>query len=123
MLKSLTDFDQFCEIISAQGTVQKPADMTEMKGFANDEVFMNKLNSLQSDAKAEEGWTEMLNEGNFIMVTKDVRPDETLMRGTFEIDLPPKQCLLMFTYVGDERKEWQAEVKSSEVIKELAPGD
>ena len=97
--------------------------MTDMEGIANDELFLNKLNSLQSDAKTEDGWTEMLNEGKFKIVTKDLRPDETLMRGTFEIDLPPKQCFTCFTYTGNERKDWDSACKSSELLKELGPGD
>ena len=69
-------------------TAQKLDDMTEMKGFANDEVFMGRLETLEAEAKAADGWTEMINEEKFKMVTKKLRPDETLMRGALEIDLP-----------------------------------
>ena len=102
---------------------QKLDDMTEMKGFANDEIFTGRLETLQAEAKAADGWTEMINEEKFKMVTKKVRPDETLLRGALELDLPASQTLLMFTYVGAERKEWDDQCKSSEVVKELAAGD
>ena len=94
-----------------------------MKGIVDDATFMRRLESLQEEAKAEDGWTKLLDEEKFVMIMKTLRPDETLMRGTLEIDLPAKHALLMMCHLGNERKEWHDECRSSEIVKELAPGD
>ena len=57
------------------------------------------------------------------MVTKDLKPDETLMRAIVNIDLPVKHAISMMIHVGNERAEWDENCKKCEVLKELGPGD
>ena len=94
-----------------------------MKGIVDDETIMQRLESLQEEAKATDGWTELLREEKFVVFMRTERPEETLIRGTLDIDLAPKHAILMMCHLGNERKEWHDECKSSEIVKELAPGD
>ena len=131
VLSSLSEFAEFKDMMLAKKADQLKGEETTnleqlhsgMKGIVDDQVFAQRLDSLQAEAKAEDGWTEILNEEKFVMMMKEVRPDETLMRGTLEVDLPAKHCLKMMCHVGNERKEWHDECRSSEIVKELAPGD
>ena len=123
VLSQMSDIEAFTEFFSQGKSAEKLGAMSEMKGFATDEVFMDQLNALQSDAKSDDGWKEMLKEEGFIMVTKDLRPDLTMMRAIVNIDLPVKEADLMMTHIGSERTEWDENCKKCEVVKELGPGD
>jgi len=134
VLSALGDFVDFKEVMlakKAEMNGEEPGAALNMLknknlGFIpvmDVQQHMNKIEILMKEADAEDGWHELLNEGQAKAYSKVMEDGDKVLRLLVQLDLPPRLCLAMFATTNDDMMTWYTDLKKLEVLEEFGEGD
>lgn len=109
LLTSLGDFDQFKQLMLEQKSLKNQTGDTGLqmidKGVMTPDSipeFMEKLTTLRNEAKASDGWVQLVDKPKLAAWTMQSEQGDTLMRSTIKVDLAPR---LMFECMYSTEQE------------------